>query len=116
MVVVNLIGRNNMTDWRWEDMVFTNKKEEIGTTPIVEQEIVKYEPKHNGEKVLVIKTDLLKDDSFQGFITGPIAKKLRDKILLIEKKYSFFSANSLKNRYNFTTKDSCKKFWDLINQ
>jgi hypothetical protein len=65
-----------MADWRWEDIVFTNKKEEVGTTPTVEPEVVKYEPKYNGEKVLVIKADLLKNDSFQGFITGIEAKKL----------------------------------------
>ena len=76
-----------MTDWRWEDIVFTNKKEEIGTTPIVEPEIVKYEPKYNGENVLVIKADLLKNDSFQGFITGSTAKNLRDKILSIENMF-----------------------------
>jgi len=42
-----------MADWRWEDIVFTNKKEEVGTTPTPALEIVKYEPKYNGEKVLV---------------------------------------------------------------
>ncbi len=79
-----------MADWRWEDIVFTNKKEEVettSTTSTAAPEIIKYEPKYNGEQVLVIKADLLKNDSFQGFITGPTAKSLRDKILSIENMF-----------------------------
>ncbi len=80
-----------MGNWKWEEILedigLSNKKQEVATTPDVLREEVKYEPKYNGEKVLVFKTEKLKDDSFQGFLIGENAKLLREKILSVDNMF-----------------------------
>jgi len=106
--------------WKSREFIYKNSDLILITSPVNNFPYIALEAKSFGVPVIscsqgdvskIINNNydgfILKNESILGFV---------DKIFLIQKKYSFFSANSLKNRYNFATKDSCKKFWDLINQ
>lgn len=93
-----------MAKWKWEniidDVIYNKKKqEEIITTPQID--IEKYEPKYNGEKVLVFLTENLKKyDYFEGMIVKDRAKNLRDKLLISENMF-YIDRDEAENNPNY---------------
>lgn len=104
-----------MAKWKWEDIindVINNKQDQekecntsttIKPTTTLKQTFEKttYINKYNGEKVLVVLTEMFKKyDYFEGMIVRDRAKKLRDKLLIPENMF-YIDRDEAENNPNY---------------
>ena len=90
-----------MSKWSWDQMLddILNKPVDDTTTTTTKEPL--YEKKYNGEKVLVVLTEMLKKyDYFEGMIVRDRAKNLREKLLIPENMF-YIDRDEAENNKNY---------------
>jgi len=88
-----------MSKWSWDKILDDILSKPADDTTTTKEPL--YEKKYNGEKVLVVLTEMLKKyDYFEGMIIKDRAKNLRDKLLISENMF-YIDRDEAENNANY---------------